>query len=69
MQCEYKLCIYYSNNTCILNSIEIDSVGMCNSCIAIDISEEYLQKERDAALNKFKQIHKKWETENQQHLK
>lgn len=61
MKCEYMLCIYHSDNACILDDIEVNSVGMCESCITVNIPEEYVMKERETALARFKAIHDEWD--------
>nr|MDD6335314.1 hypothetical protein [bacterium] len=39
MVCGNKFCIYYENQACLLDSITLDSIGMCASCVYINISE------------------------------
>ena len=31
MKCEYSYCIYNRKSTCILDEIQMDSLGMCNA--------------------------------------
>ena len=44
MLCDTSLCIYWNEGNCILNEISIDSLGMCDSCIYVDIDEAELSK-------------------------
>ena len=43
MRCENLFCIYWSKeNICILDEIELDIQGRCNSCIYVDLEESLL---------------------------
>mgnify|MGYP007106054797 CR=1 FL=1 len=44
MQCENSFCIYFSNGQCILDAIEVNSVGMCAECIYPNIDETILNE-------------------------
>ncbi len=44
MECENNFCIYQSNNSCILENISIDSLGICTECIYPDIDEKILSE-------------------------
>ena len=33
MNCENKFCIYQNERKCMLNKVDIDSLGMCADCI------------------------------------
>jgi len=35
MKCENEYCIYNKDYLCILDEINIDSLGMCDSCILL----------------------------------
>lgn len=53
MQCEMNYCIYNEENKCMLESIEIDRVGLCSQCIFIEISKKeltYYQKKTRSQL-------------------
>jgi hypothetical protein len=62
INCELVLCVYYENGKCILDSIEINSLGMCDACITVDIPEEYISEKRQALLKQFEEQYKEWET-------
>ncbi len=52
MRCENLFCIYWSkDNICMLDEIELDTQGTCNSCIHIDLDESMLLHIREAQLN------------------
>lgn len=44
MNCEFNLCIYNYATQCILNEIEINVYGMCDSCVLIDIPESIIDE-------------------------
>lgn len=46
LNCGFDLCIYWEENHCIFDSIKINELGMCDSCIIVAIEEEYLKKKR-----------------------
>ncbi len=56
MICENDYCIYWENNTCILDEIELDNVGMCASCIRVSIPEEILNDLREKQLKELENI-------------
>ncbi len=57
MKCENLFCIYWSKgNICILDEIELDIQGKCNSFTYVDIDESVLLHMREMQLNNsFKQ--------------
>lgn len=52
MLCENIFCIYYSDEECILDEIELDVCGCCRSCIYVNIPEKELKKKREELLDK-----------------
>ncbi len=42
IKCENEFCIYCKNNKCILDVIQIDSMGICSECIRISIEKNQL---------------------------
>ncbi len=44
MRCENQFCIYHNNDSCVLDDIELDIAGQCQSCIYISLSEKELNK-------------------------
>jgi len=57
MNCEANFCIYNKNYGCILKEIEIDSSGMCISCINISLNSDFLEEEKERQLE---QIESRW---------
>ena len=42
IKCENELCIYCKNNKCILDAIQLNSMGICNECVQISIEKNQL---------------------------
>ncbi|MCL2576225.1 MAG: hypothetical protein FWE33_07300 [Defluviitaleaceae bacterium] len=42
MKCEFELCIYNENEVCGLDEIVIDVLGMCESCVIVNIDKKTL---------------------------
>ena len=55
MKCENNFCIYQNNGRCILDKIDIDSLGMCAECIYPDIDEKTLNQAKLKLLKKYEQ--------------
>lgn len=53
MNCEFYLCIYNYANQCILNEIEINVYGMCDSCVLIDIPESVIDELKQNKLDNY----------------
>ncbi len=53
MTCLNQLCIYQKHDKCVLHTISIDSLGMCESCIQIELSKEELQMKKYLLLLKL----------------
>ena len=58
MNCENKFCIYFESDTCILNPISLDELGLCKQMCYVDIDEEFLDFKRKKLLAKFEQLDK-----------
>lgn len=56
MTCENNYCIYWDNDTCILDEIELDHLGMCASCILVSIPEDILNELREKQLNEIEKL-------------
>ena len=57
MYCEFDYCIYNKDYKCILDEIEINTVGMCASCIVISLDWDFLESEKERQL---KEIEDRW---------
>ena len=53
MNCENKFCIYQNEGKCILNKVDIDSLGMCADCIQPDIDEKVLNQAKLKLLREY----------------
>lgn len=54
MKCENYYCVYWFEDTCILNEISLDIQGNCRECILVDVEESVLKKARDKYIDKLK---------------
>ena len=54
MKCENELCLYEQKGKCILETIELDIIGQCTSCIYVDIPKKDLEKYKNIHKNKMK---------------
>ncbi len=43
MICENNYCIYWSRNSCILDEIYLNNLGICESCINVSIPDDELE--------------------------
>ena len=62
MTCEYNYCIYNKKLTCILDEIQVDSSGMCDSCETVAIPQESLEKYKEKRLKEIEEIWEKLQT-------
>ena len=53
MNCENKFCIYQNEGKCMLNKVDIDSLGMCADCIYPDIDEKVLNQAKLKLLREY----------------
>ncbi len=56
MKCENIFCIYCDNYKCILNTISINNIGMCEECIIINLDDETIKKEKIKLLRKYNDL-------------
>lgn len=54
IQCAMKECIYQEGGMCALAEVEIDSLGLCENAICIEIEKDELEKRKDQARNVLK---------------
>jgi len=63
MDCAFDYCICSKKFECMLDGVNINSVGMCDDCIIIDLSKidiEALKKQQRQELNE------RWKESNRQ---
>ena len=58
MTCEFDYCIYNKEYACILDGIQINSLGMCEACEIVAVPGEILEADKAARLKKIKET---WE--------
>lgn len=58
MKCENLYCIYEQNGKCILDEIEINSVGMCSECILLPIPIDAADKMKSVKREEFEKLDK-----------
>ena len=46
MKCYNDLCVYWKEDTCILDRISINEIGLCNEYISVTIPSDELEKYR-----------------------
>ena len=61
MTCKFDYCIYNKEYTCILDTIHINSLGMCEACEMVTVPKEILEAGKAARLKKIKET---WENFN-----
>ena len=53
MDCANDYCIYNKGYECVLESLSINALGMCNDCIIVDIGKDLLEQEKEKQLDKI----------------
>ena len=56
MKCKYDYCIYNRKSTCILDEIQVDSLGMCAPREIVAIPEKILRNTKKSGLEEIAQI-------------
>lgn len=46
IQCENRLCVYYQDHRCLLESITLDILGQCEACLLIDLTDREIARAR-----------------------
>ena len=68
MNCQKSYCIYNKNSKCVLDSIGIDELGMCEECIIVSLSDDMLEQEKARHLNDLEAIYESWRLTDQKPL-
>ena len=58
MNCENSFCIYQSKGQCILETVNINSVGMCAECIYPDIDDDLINQAKLELLKQYEKTDK-----------
>ena len=53
LHCENVFCVYWADDTCWFETVNLDIQGRCDSCIYIDIDEPTLKKFRKSLFDKL----------------
>ena len=59
MKCAFDYCIYNKGENCILKDIEINEVGMCDSCIIVFLEHDFIEKRKAEHLEDIRLREKK----------
>ena len=57
MDCKFEYCIYNRDSKCIADEQEIDSIGMCGTCIVVSINKHFVEEEKEKQLL---ELEKRW---------
>ena len=49
MDCENIFCVYWKEGKCEFESVSLDIMGNCSTCIYIKLDEGILEKQREKA--------------------
>ncbi len=61
MNCINKFCIYSDSDKCILEEININSLGICDTQILISLNDDTLKLEKMKLLDRYRGEHEKWD--------
>jgi len=56
MKCELNYCIHNNEFNCILDQVQLNSLGMCDECELVTIPEKTLEKCKRARLREIEEI-------------
>lgn len=59
-RCESIFCIYNNNFFCSLNKIHINSLGMCDECILVNIENKIIEKAKTDQLKDLRKRYNKY---------
>lgn len=60
MRCEQRFCIYNDEDECLLDEIEVNVIGMCDSFILVPISKKTLKTAKNQLLSEFQEQESNW---------
>jgi len=60
MKCDFNYCIYSKKCACILDEIQIDSFGMCETCEMVAIPKNSLEEYKKIRLKEIKELWKNY---------
>ena len=56
MYCEVNYCIYNKEQTCMIDGVTINQLGMCDSCELVAIPKKSLEKYKNKRLKEIEKI-------------
>jgi hypothetical protein len=62
IKCYYEYCVYQKDNACILDDVEINSIGMCEHAEVVSLGEDFLAAAKQRRLDEIAQ---RWSHENE----
>jgi len=65
LKCESKYCIHNRNFKCKWKNVSIDSLGMCDSYIIVELDEEFLKTEKERQVREIKEIYRSFQNFSQ----
>ena len=68
MRCANRFCIYYRKGRCLAEDISINSAGVCEDCVYVEIDERDLQARRANLLEKMQRQYQRQANYEQFHL-
>lgn len=60
MKCEAEYCLYNQDYQCTLQSIEINSLGMCAECMLVLLDKDFLEREKARQLSEIRKQEAGW---------
>ena len=53
IHCGNIFCIYWENDACLLDGLDLDIQGNCMNCLLIEFPDEVLDRERKRTLSQY----------------
>ncbi|MCL2842332.1 MAG: hypothetical protein FWE28_02540 [Oscillospiraceae bacterium] len=50
MKCRLNYCIYNRDNTCLIEEVQLDELGMCQECMIVSLPEQELNMRKEQQL-------------------
>lgn len=47
LKCELEYCVYNKRSTCVLDEIEVNTLGMCALCTTLSFDADFLEREKE----------------------
>ncbi len=58
MECYNDLCVYWKEDNCILDSISINEIGLCNEYISVTVPTDKMNEYRENHLKSLREYEK-----------